>query len=210
MMKDTIEKLSRERLLDVAERLFSEKGFAAVTLRDIAQELGLSHASLYYHFPGGKEELFIAVTKRSIDGHGRALAAIVEGGAGDIRKQLFGMAGWFLSQPPLDLIRMAQSDMPVLKLEDARQLTELLYGEILLRVQAALQAADSAGEIGCPDPGLVGGALVGMVESFHSMPGHAVRDSKLAMAKRMIDILLRGLEYGKSDRAEATVPAGGS
>ena len=198
--RDTV---SRERLLDIAERLFSERGFAAVTLRSIAQELGLSHASLYYHFPGGKEELFIAVTRRSIEGHGRALAAIVERGSGDIRTQLFGIAEWFLSQPPLDLIRMAQSDMPVLKTEDARRLTDLLYGEILQRLQGVLGAAAAAGKISCPDPGLVGGALVGLVESFHSIPEYAVRGSRLNMAKEMIDIVLRGLEYrGWKDNEE--------
>ena len=203
MTAETIENLSRERLLDVAERLFSEKGFSDVTLRDIARDLGLSHASLYYHFPGGKEELFIAVTKRSIEGHGRALAAIVERGSGDIRTQLFGIAEWFLSQPPLDLIRMAQSDMPALKPEEARRLTNLLYGEILLRLQGVIQEADEGGEIHCSNPGLVSSALVGMVESFHSIPEYAVRGSKLNMAKEMIDIVLRGLEYrGLQDNEE--------
>ena len=71
---DIKESQPKERLLDVAERLFSSKGFAAVTLRDIAQALSLSHASLYYHFPGGKEELFIQVMKRNILRHGEALA----------------------------------------------------------------------------------------------------------------------------------------
>ena len=59
--------------------------------------------------------------------------------------------------------------------------------------------ADEVGQIHCPNPALVGGALVGMLESFHSMPDFAVRESKPLMAKELIDILLRGLNYRGSD-----------
>jgi hypothetical protein len=38
-----------------------------------------------------------------------------------------------------------------------------------------------------------------MLESFHSMPDFAVRESKPAMAKELIDILLRGLGYSGAD-----------
>jgi len=189
------ESLSMDRLLVVAERLFSERGFSSVTLRDISQELRLSHASLYYHFPGGKEELFIAVTKRSILRHGEALARVLDETAEDIRSRLHRAADWFLSQPPLDLIRMSQSDMPVLKPKVAREMMDLMYSEILVKLQSALQKADKEGSIRCPNPGLVGGALVGMIESFHSMPDFALRSPRTEMAREMIDILLKGLGY---------------
>lgn len=192
---DIKEGQARERLLDVAERLFSSKGFAAVTLREIGQELSLSHASLYYHFPGGKEELFILVMKRNILRHGEALESRLESAEGDIRAALYSIAEWFVSQPPMDLIRMAQSDMPVLKPTDARKIMDLLHGQVLLRIHAALQKADEAKEIHCANPGLVSGAVVGMIESLHSVPDFAVRGSRLDMAKEIIDILLRGLEY---------------
>jgi hypothetical protein len=131
--------------------------------------------------------------------HGRALAEILDGAEGDIRAQLFGSADWFLSQPPLDLVRLYQSDMPAIDQGQARRLMEELQKEILLPIQFALQRAEENGGIRCPDPALVGGALVGMLESFHSMPDFAVRESKPAMAKELIDILLRGLGYSGAD-----------
>ncbi len=42
---------TRERILEVAARLFSEQGFAGTSIRDIADELGVTKAALYYHFP---------------------------------------------------------------------------------------------------------------------------------------------------------------
>jgi AcrR family transcriptional regulator len=57
---------SRERVLQQAEHLFSERGYAAVTLRDIAAGLGIRQASLYHHVPGGKEQLYVEVTERNL------------------------------------------------------------------------------------------------------------------------------------------------
>jgi len=41
-------------------RLFQERGYTAVAMRDIAEAAGMRTASLYYHFPS-KEELFVSV-----------------------------------------------------------------------------------------------------------------------------------------------------
>jgi len=47
---------TRQRILDVAARLFAAHGFAGTSIRDIAADLGLTKAALYYHF-SSKEEL---------------------------------------------------------------------------------------------------------------------------------------------------------
>jgi AcrR family transcriptional regulator len=56
---------TRERILDVAEALFAERGFAGTSVRDIASAAGLTAASLYNHFEG-KEALYDAVLERGI------------------------------------------------------------------------------------------------------------------------------------------------
>ena len=54
----------RRRLIeDTAVRLFCERGFCAVGLREIAQEAGISVGNIYNHFPS-KEPLFGAVVDR--------------------------------------------------------------------------------------------------------------------------------------------------
>ena len=54
-----------ERILDAAEALFAERGYAGATLRDVATEVGLRTPSLYNHFPS-KESLYAAVLERGI------------------------------------------------------------------------------------------------------------------------------------------------
>ena len=41
---------TRSRIQEVALRLFIEKGYEATSLREIAEELGVTKAALYYHF----------------------------------------------------------------------------------------------------------------------------------------------------------------
>jgi len=43
------------RILDIAERLVQTRGFNGFSYADIADELGISKASLHYHYPGKAE-----------------------------------------------------------------------------------------------------------------------------------------------------------
>ena len=52
--------LTRTQILDASLRLFSEKGFARTSVRDIAQAAGITDAAIYYHF-SSKRELFEAL-----------------------------------------------------------------------------------------------------------------------------------------------------
>lgn len=61
-----IEGDARNRILDAAFMLFSEKGFAATSMRDIAGAVEIKAASLYNHF-AGKQELFDALIKRETE-----------------------------------------------------------------------------------------------------------------------------------------------
>lgn len=54
-----------ERVLDAAEPLFAEHGYAGTSLRDIADAVGLRIPSLYNHF-GSKEVLYAAVLDRGL------------------------------------------------------------------------------------------------------------------------------------------------
>lgn len=51
------------KILDAAESLFAEHGFAATSLRDITTKAGVNLASVNYHF-GSKEALLTSVLKR--------------------------------------------------------------------------------------------------------------------------------------------------
>jgi len=194
---------SREHLLDAAEKIFMRKGYAATTRRDVSSELGVSHASLYYHFPGGKEALFEAVTEKSVLRHGEGLAKALREGGKHLYGRMIGAAEWLLSHPPMDLIRMAETDMPALPEAVARRLMELIYVKMLLPLTVAFEEARQAGEIAPgTDSGLVASALFGMLESLHAAPAPYVRKTKMEMASELIAIMLKGIDYRERTEKE--------
>src|SRR5579862_5407368 len=88
---------TQEKILDTAERLIGEQGYAATSLRQIITEAGVNLAAVHYHF-GSKEELLEAVVTRKVGPVNEArLAALeqVEQQAGDCRLDLEKVLGAF-------------------------------------------------------------------------------------------------------------------
>jgi AcrR family transcriptional regulator len=54
---------TRQRILDVALDLFTEQGYDGTSLRQIAEQLGVTKAALYYHFES-KEDILMALHMR--------------------------------------------------------------------------------------------------------------------------------------------------
>ncbi|MGV9311874.1 TetR/AcrR family transcriptional regulator [Streptomyces sp. NPDC003691] len=56
---------TKDRILDVAERLFGERGYASTSLRAVTEAAGANVAAVNYHF-GSKEGLLRAVVARAM------------------------------------------------------------------------------------------------------------------------------------------------
>jgi TetR/AcrR family transcriptional repressor of lmrAB and yxaGH operons len=53
---------TRQRMVAAARRLFREHGYNGTALSDVLVESDAPRGSVYYHFPGGKEEIAAEVT----------------------------------------------------------------------------------------------------------------------------------------------------
>ena len=60
------EKNTREVIMQTALSLFAVRGYAAVSMRDIAAAVGIRPSSIYYHF-AAKQELFDALVHKAND-----------------------------------------------------------------------------------------------------------------------------------------------
>src|ERR1039458_552292 len=56
---------TKDKILNAAERLIGEQGYAATSLRQIIAEAGVNLAAVHYHF-GSKEDLLDAVVARKV------------------------------------------------------------------------------------------------------------------------------------------------
>ena len=54
---------TRDKIMDVALNMFSERGYEAVSIRDICGEVGIKESTLYYHFKNKKDILDSLIEK---------------------------------------------------------------------------------------------------------------------------------------------------
>ena len=66
---------TKQRLMETALRLFTEKGFAGASTREIVEKSGVTKPTLYYYFPS-KEELYRALIEENFERFNREVAAI--------------------------------------------------------------------------------------------------------------------------------------
>jgi len=88
---------TRAEIVAAAERQFAERGFEATRLDDIAEDVGVRRAAIFYHF-GDKQELYAAV----LDEVFRDLAADLPASGGAVERLEASLAGWidFVAQRP--------------------------------------------------------------------------------------------------------------
>lgn len=183
---------TRDRILSAAETLFSTKGFAGVRLRDIAEAVGLRHASLYYYAPGGKEQLFVEVMERNLNRHRTGMAqAIVEAGS-LLRDQMQAVARWLLSQPPLDFARIFNVDMPAIESREARRLSFLAYDTLRQPLADAILVAANGGVIAIVDADMAAMTFVSLIETIHNLPLDLMGGERTRVIEDLIDMLLNG------------------
>jgi TetR/AcrR family transcriptional repressor of lmrAB and yxaGH operons len=68
---------TRQRMLDTAADLFQTQGYHATGLTQLTTAGGAPKGSLYFHFPGGKEQLAAEAVRLSSERTGELLSAIV-------------------------------------------------------------------------------------------------------------------------------------
>ena len=90
----------RTSILDAAQALILEQGYASTTIAQIRAACGASTGSIYHAF-GSKEAIAFALVERAVDGWTRASTAALrgEGITAQIRATVEGLVLWGLADP---------------------------------------------------------------------------------------------------------------
>lgn len=184
---------STQRVLDVAEALFSDRGYSAITLRDIADELGIKQASLYYHFPGGKEELFMVMAERMFERHRQGIDAALTAGEGNLRAQLHEVSEWFNSQRPMKFMGMMHADLAALSPEHKEQLAQKAHAAMFRPLRECFLAAQGRGEIRASHPDLLAGSFLWLMDGLSYGETRNGAPPRKIMSNEIIAMMLDGL-----------------
>jgi AcrR family transcriptional regulator len=186
--------------MDVAEMHLGGGGYLGVSLEEVAREVGVSKPALYYHFPRGKEELFVAIAHRALEHHRegleRAMAAHDSGAA-----KLRAVARWLMSE--------SKGEHPMGELRDLTrfvseqhqlELAEGFFGSLYGPIHRAISSAVESGEFSENSPEFLTWAflslLSGMLQVNDAPAGPALPEvgrTAEGMADRTVDLFFNGV-----------------
>lgn len=192
----------RDRVVRQARALFLAQGYAAVSMQQIADAVGVNKATLYHHFRD-KQALFIAVMVEQGKQMAADVAAALAAG-NSLPEKLESVAQTVLDMQHSDFGRLA-SDMHLHVSEEGRAEVFRQCGVPWTQLSAVLRDAVARGEIRAVDPDLVGRLYFGMIVSQR---WERARDGEAPpppadLARTLAGLLLHGIEA-----AEGAEPGG--
>jgi AcrR family transcriptional regulator len=135
---------TRGQLIEVATRLFADRGYEGTSIEAVLAAAGVSRGALYHHF-AGKEALFTAVLEAVNERVAAQVSEIVSGCTDPIEALRTGAMGWIgLAGDPVIQQIMLVDAPSVLGWEQWRDMDE---GRTLGAMRAMLQAVSDTGRL---------------------------------------------------------------
>lgn len=156
---------TRERLLDVAERLFAESGFHGTSLRDIGAEMAMANSSLLHHFPT-KARLYAAVLERIAESLSALQTEVVAApgeGMAPVMALVDGLFDWTLARPHYARIVMREL---IDNAARAERVERWYFAEIIDALSKIIAEGQKRGALRACDPMLFLFHVIGSVSYF--------------------------------------------
>lgn len=205
-MTETV--LTPERILEAAEDVLRRFGPAKATVVDVARVLGVSHGSVYRHFPS-KAALREAVAERWLTRVSGPLGLVAEenGPAPERLRRWFDLLIATKKKKALDDPEMFATYSALVP--DARDVVVAHIEKLIAQLAKILADGAARGELSVADPAVTARALLDATARFHN-PIHAPEwaDPNIGPAFEGVwSLLLAGLGAGKRESGKA--PSGG-
>lgn len=184
-----------ERILRVASKMFAEKGFANVSVREICRETGTTAPVIYYYF-GSKKGLFDAVARKQISMDFFIQKLSTASSAADPIKGLDSFISTYLSSFPEHTfdIGLYVRDTATLDKHSAQMVFE--YLEKINAIASGLVERGMAQRVfRKTDPTLAAECLLGMLNRVIFLHIHFARSSDREAYRRFVtDFFVRAMQ----------------
>ncbi len=154
-----------QQILHEATRLFVDRGYHGLSIREIAEAVGVSKAGLYYHFKD-KEDLFLAILTNNLDRLEQTIQQARQAATARAQVEQFVMEIFQWAPEQRAIIRLASQEMDDLSQHGVAEFTRLYHTQFIGQIQAMLAAGIARGELRPMNPGLATWLLLGMMYPF--------------------------------------------
>lgn len=180
----------RGRILAAATRRFVVSGYHGISMREIADDVGLSKPALYYHFRD-KESLFLAILEDAVDGLEALLDRCAErdGCRARLEALLEGLFDW--SPERRAVIRLASQETTHLDPSVRGDFIRRYHAAFVDRIRDFLRAGIDASELRPVDPARAAWLLLGMIYPF--MLAARTETPEEGPERLVLDVLFEGL-----------------
>ena len=185
--------LRRDEFVDAAQRLIAAKGYEALSIQDLLDDLGASKGAFYHYF-GSKSDLLGAVVDRMVDGAYVALQPIVDDpnltGLEKFEHLFSGLADFKTERRDflLALMEVWYSDGNTMMREQLRRGMVVRMGPLF--AQMARQG-HAEGTFHLEDPDRVGDVIVSLTQGINEFAGRQYLEYRAGAAG--LDTFLRTL-----------------
>ncbi len=154
----------KELILREAERLFSQRGYQGVSIRELAQACGMTNAALYYHFKD-KEDLFYQMATRQVEQLAQTLRERAAAAGDEPRARLKALAHAYAEhlRQRQDTAHVYAEAFHKLGPQRARALHEHFRRHMLGAVAEVIRAGQEVGVLRPADPNVAAQAFLGVM-----------------------------------------------
>jgi AcrR family transcriptional regulator len=183
-------------ILDAARKLFIEKQYADVSLREITEIAGITKGALYHHF-ATKEELYLEVIYRCLAEVKETTQTSLERSRGEsCRNRLFLFLASFLNLLPetLAIMRSIRRNINIFAEPARTKLIRAYQAALPEQIKSLLADGMANGEIIPMDPRLLSWQHVAVVEvSLHEYGRQQLGDPE-EMAESIVSLFFNGIQ----------------
>jgi AcrR family transcriptional regulator len=184
----------RNTILETAKNLFIEHGYHGLSMREIAEGVGVSKAALYYHFKD-KEELFVEILNDNLEKMGSAITAIQVRPV-SCSEKIKSFIEYVLNQPAeqRSIIRLGTQEIVQLSAESRKLFDATYHAKFTGKVQEIILCGMQSGEFKDLDPEITTWALLGLLYPYLYPKHFGFTPLDPGKIQQIVDIFMTGIK----------------
>ena len=167
---------TRERLLQAADRIWSERGVHGASLEDIARDAAVTKPTLYYYF-ADKSVLFTETVCSVLEQHGGGLRTASRSAPSSARERLVAAVAYLIRARCSGPRLLREGGVP-LTIDQLSQTRSAVFRHFFSPLQIVLEDGVRSGELRAMDTAFTTQALLNLIDPWTSGSSGSSRSSR--------------------------------
>ena len=181
---------TRERLLQAADRLWSERGVRGASLEDIARDAAVTKPTLYYYFTD-KSGLFTEMVCSVLEQHGGGLRTASRAATGARERLIAGLA--YLIRARCSGPRLVREGGVPLTIDQLSQTRSAFFRHFFAPLQQILDDGVRADELRSIDTAFATQAILNLIDPWTGREARPGGRSAEELAGEIVDLVVDGI-----------------